>query len=410
MPTYPLFDVFGVELEYMIVDRETLAVRPVADELLRSVAGAYVSDVERGAIGWSNELVNHVVELKTSAPVPSLAGLDASFVESIAEVNERLAAFDAMLLPTGAHPLMDPYTETRLWPHEYNEIYSLYNRIFDCRGHGWSNLQSTHLNLPFQGDDEFGRLHAAIRVLLPILPALSASTPILDGRFTGFLDARLEAYRHNQARIPSIAGRVVPEPVFTEAEYHRRIFTPIIEAIRPYDTEEVLDHHFLNSRGAIARFDRGAIEIRVLDIQECPGADVAILQAVVAVLRALVAERWAPLAEQQAWTTEALASLFEAVVRDGEATRIETPGFAALFGAGDGTATAGALWRHLVDEVRAELPGDSARRLEVILSEGTLATRILRHLGGEVTPPRLRECYRSLARCLAENRMLTRGE
>jgi hypothetical protein len=32
-----------------------------------------------------------------------------------------------------------------------------------------------------------------------------------------------------------------------------------------------MDHHFANSRGAIARFDRGAIEIRVIDIQECPG-------------------------------------------------------------------------------------------------------------------------------------------
>jgi hypothetical protein len=87
-----------------------------------------------------------------------------------------------MLLPTGAHPLMDPFTETRLWPHEHKEIYNLYNRIFDCRGHGWSNLQSTHLNLPFSGDAEFKKLHAAIRLLLPLIPALSASTPLLDGK------------------------------------------------------------------------------------------------------------------------------------------------------------------------------------------------------------------------------------
>ena len=32
----------------------------------------------------------------------------------------------------------------------------------------------------------------------------------------------------------------------------------------------------MNSRGAIARFDRNAIEIRVIDVQECPKADLAI--------------------------------------------------------------------------------------------------------------------------------------
>ena len=47
---------------------------------------------------------------------------------------------------------------------------------------------------------------------------------------------------------------------------------------------------WLNARGAIARFGRGTIEIRVLDVQECPQADLAICAAVVEVLQALVAE------------------------------------------------------------------------------------------------------------------------
>ena len=50
-------------------------------------------------------------------------------------------------------------------------MYEAYDRIFDCRGHGWANLQAVHLNLPFSGDEEFGRLHAAIRLVLPIMPA-----------------------------------------------------------------------------------------------------------------------------------------------------------------------------------------------------------------------------------------------
>ena len=56
-------------------------------------------------------------------------------------------------MPGGAHPWMDPARETRLWPHEDNEIYEAFDRIFGCTGHGWSNLQCVHLNLPFDDDE-----------------------------------------------------------------------------------------------------------------------------------------------------------------------------------------------------------------------------------------------------------------
>ena len=50
-----LFEGFGVELEYMIVDADSLNVLPIDDEVLRSVAGTYVNDVERSDISWSPE-------------------------------------------------------------------------------------------------------------------------------------------------------------------------------------------------------------------------------------------------------------------------------------------------------------------------------------------------------------------
>ncbi|MDH4064006.1 MAG: glutamate-cysteine ligase family protein, partial [Acidobacteriota bacterium] len=157
-----LFEGIGVELEYMIVDRATLEVKPVADELLKAVSGHYDTEVARGPISWSNELALHVIELKTTEPVPTLDGVGALFQEQVAEIERQLAPLGARLLPTGMHPWMDPHTELRLWPHEHDEIYGAFNRIFDCRGHGWANLQSVHLNLPFANDEEFARLHAAI--------------------------------------------------------------------------------------------------------------------------------------------------------------------------------------------------------------------------------------------------------
>ncbi|MHC4769007.1 MAG: glutamate-cysteine ligase family protein, partial [Planctomycetota bacterium] len=171
-----LFDGFGIELEYMIVDCETLAVRPIADCVIEAEHGSVSSEIERGPMAWSNELALHLIELKTNGPVPRLSGLAEDFAGEVERIETLLAPLGARLMPTGMHPWMDPTRELRIWPHSGRLIYQTFDRIFDCRGHGWANLQSTHLNLPFANDDEFGRLHAAVRAILPILPALAASS------------------------------------------------------------------------------------------------------------------------------------------------------------------------------------------------------------------------------------------
>jgi carboxylate-amine ligase len=403
---FGLFEAFGVELEYMIADRGDLSVRPLAEVLLRDPEGRVTSDVERGGIAWSNELVSHVLEMKTNGPVPSLAGISAEFHRNVLDALEMLAADDALLLPTGAHPFMDPYTEMLIWPHEYNAVYSLYNRIFDCRGHGWANLQSTHLNLPFRDDGEFGVLHAAVRLVLPLVPALAASTPFLDGSFTGFLDARMEAYRLNQKAIPSIGGKVVPEAVFTQADYERRIFEPMLADIRPHDTEGVLERHFLNSRGAIARFDRGTIEIRVVDIQECPSADLAIIRLLVEVLRAMTEERWSGQEAQRDWSEDDLLPLLLGTIRSAEETIIGDTRFLGLFGETRSEVTAGRFWQDMAERLGPSLEIGEARALEVILSRGTLARRILRRTGENPDRSQLQAVYSDLARCLETDRPL----
>ena len=58
-----LFQAFGIELEYMLVDKDTLAVKSITDELLKHELGVYGSDFENGIVTWSNELVMHVIEL-----------------------------------------------------------------------------------------------------------------------------------------------------------------------------------------------------------------------------------------------------------------------------------------------------------------------------------------------------------
>lgn len=406
MRQYGLFEAFGIELEYMLVDRSTLDVRPLCDVLMQEAAGHITGDFDNGRLAWSNELVNHVVELKTKGPAPSLEGLHQVFHQNVQQINELLSKHNALLLPTGAHPWMNPFTETQLWTHESSEIYKLYNRIFDCRGHGWSNLQSTHINLPFKNEEEFGRLHAAIRLVLPLLPALAASTPILDGRNTGFRDARLEHYRFNQKRLPIIAGSIIPEAVFTQGDYQAQIFDPIRSAIAPYDEEGLLKQYFLNSRGAIARFDRGAIEIRLLDIQESPRADMAIVTLVVAVVQALAEGEWASFDAQAKWHEQDLLDLLLKTIREGEEARLSDAAFLRLWHYPGKRATAGELWQHLLERVADRLSAEQVTTLRYQLYHGTLSQRILSQLKGDFRRPALHEVYRRLGDCLQSNTLL----
>ena len=402
-----LFQGYGIELEYMIVDRESLAVLPVADRILRTEEGEVVDELEAGPLCWSNELALHVLELKTNGPVSSLSGLAGVFTEHVARVNMLLAPLGGRLMPSAMHPLMDPARETRLWPHGNRTVYEAYDRIFGCSGHGWANLQCIHMNLPFSGDREFGRLHAAVRLLLPILPALAASSPLVEGKVTGILDNRLETYRSNQRRIPSITGRVIPEPVFTRREYRERILAPVYRDLAPHDPGAILRHEWVNSRGAIARFDRNTIEIRLPDMQECPAADLAVVSLVVSALRALVDEVHAPSDAQRVLEIEPLERILLSTIREGEAARIGDRRYLELFRFPGGSATAGELWRHLARSATEEIPADGEVRsaAEAILSEGPLARRILRALGGSPSPQRIVEVYRTLCECLEKGRI-----
>jgi carboxylate-amine ligase len=405
-----LFAGTGVELEYMIVDADTLDVKPLADEVLKAVNGSYNENYNKPGVCWSNELALHVIELKTGEPTPSLVDFISFFQQDVDQINTILRDFNARLMPSGAHPWMDPFRETRLWPHHHSAIYEAYNKIFDCRGHGWSNLQSTHLNLPFAGDEEFGRLHAAIRVLLPILPALAASTPIVEGRCQDFLDYRMEVYRTNSSKIPSLTGDVIPEPVFTKADYETQIFQPMYRDIKPLDSDTVLQEEWLNARGAIARFDRSAIEIRILDVQECALADLAVASLIINTLKALVDGLWSDPAELRQWRTDALADILFKTVKSAENTRINNPDYLKIFGVQKrGELTAGDLWGYILQDIqkRYPLPEVFLEPLYIIIQQGTLASRIVRQLNNDLSRPALNRVYGRLCECLARGVMFT---
>lgn len=400
-----LFQAYGIECEYMIVQADTLRAMPVSDKLLQELSKEErCSDVVRGEVGWSNELVKHVMEIKCNGPLHDLKHIRHVFSQDIAEINTILKEkFSARLMPTAMHPLFNPQFETNLWPYDEEKIYHTYNKIFNCKGHGWSNLQSVHINLPFDGDHEFARLHAAVRLVLPIIPALAASSPIVEGKITGLHDNRLQYYMMNQKKIASVSGHIIPEQIFSIDEYDR-LLQRIYSDIQPYDHDGILQHEWLNSRGAIARFERNAIEIRLMDIQESPRADFAIIAAVVSMIRALVDETWVDFGYQKTLKAEDLKKIFLACLSKGEHAHITDHNYLKVFGKTEELSALN-LWKACSEELlqKNDYPLlHFYEDLKVILNQGTLSTRILKALQGESkTPEHIISVYSKLCDCLS---------
>ena len=77
--TLPAFSGYGIELEYMIVDRRTLSVLPIAEKVLHRLSETFASEFRCGELAWSHELVLHLIELKNLKPDHDIAALAAGF-------------------------------------------------------------------------------------------------------------------------------------------------------------------------------------------------------------------------------------------------------------------------------------------------------------------------------------------
>ncbi len=404
---YRLFEVVGLELEYPVVDGE-LRPRCLVEPAFRRLHGRPTSDLEFDNVGFGNELAAHVFEIKTVDPLPTLDRAERLLVGGLARFQRLLhEEYDARLLPTGMHPFMRPH-ETTLWPRAGRRIYRTYDRIFGIRGHGWLNVQASHVNLPFGTEAETIRLHNAIACLLPYVPALTASSPIYEGKIGPFVDNRLAFYRTNQQRIPIITGNVIPEFVDSFSYYRSTILKRIYRTLDDVPGGDVIQHEWVNSRGAIMRFMRRAIEIRVLDTQECIKADVAVAVFVRAALRWM--ERAIADGIMALPPHEVLVDDFDRVIRRGSGAAVVAPHIVRQHEKRRMPARDVLSW--LLDRARGEVAREERPYLKLVadrLRDGNLSERIVQRVrrdaarDGARRRDAIRRTYEELADCLERN-------
>ena len=241
---------------------------------------------------FGKELQSHVAEFKANMPFYSPETFEENMQKAVLEIADFIEKkHDAQLLGTGMHPLLR-LEEVKIWSHRDRKIYETLSRIFNFYQHGWLNINAFQLNLSYGDEKKAIQLHNALTNILPYVPAISASSPVYESKISEYTDSRLHFYQINQKEIPSITGSIVPEYVNSFKEYRQITIGNYTEELQKVNAPKyLLNKEWLNSRGAIFRFDRKAIEIRIMDEQECIIADVALSCLIRASLRGMLSQK-----------------------------------------------------------------------------------------------------------------------
>jgi hypothetical protein len=144
------------------------------------------------------------------------------------------------------------------------------------------------------------------------LPAISAASPIYEAKAGPYVDNRLWFYKTNQAVVPSVAGDVVPEYTASFNRYRQEVIGKYSQDLASAGAgKTLLFKEWVNSRGVIFRFDRAAIEVRVMDEQECIKSDVALSCFIRAALRGMMRQ------QADLLSHDILVSDFNSIISDG---------------------------------------------------------------------------------------------
>jgi gamma-glutamyl:cysteine ligase YbdK (ATP-grasp superfamily) len=335
------------------------------------------------------------MELKANHPFKSPVAFEETMRQAVVTVNEFLNKnFYANLLGTGMHPLLK-LDETGVWPHHHRRIYEEYSKIFNLKQHGWLNIQSFHLNLPFANEADAVKLHNCLSELSAYVPAISAASPFFEGKEGPDVDNRLTFYRLNQKEVPSITGDIVPEYTQSTKTYRQNIIGRYTRDLAKKGANKtILNREWVNSRGVIFRFDRKALELRVMDEQECTKSDVALSCFVRAALRGLMTNT-EPLLPH-----ELLVNDLNGVISNGLDAIVVHP-----WG-----PTARQVCQRLYDVAWANADSEEKLYLPLIqrrIAEGSLSEVIRRNVLAKAQRTVLREAivgvYSTLIKCLATN-------
>jgi carboxylate-amine ligase len=232
----------GLEEEFAVLDPETLELAGRFERLRDAAAG---DPVLSPAI--AGELISSEIEIRSGRGEDLAAARSAQH-----DLRRRLFAVagshEVELGATGTHPWSD-YRDQHIIDTDH------YHRVEDGLKYvAWrNNTFSLHVHVGVRGADRAVRVCDRLRPVLPVLLAISANSPFLDGRDSGLHSARTQTFTKSFPRCG------VPDPFGDWAAFGDYIdfliqtrsiveYTQVWWSIRPH-------------------FTFGTVEVRICDAQ-----------------------------------------------------------------------------------------------------------------------------------------------
>jgi len=285
--------VFGPEHEFSLVNEE-LKPLPIIDRVIKDFCGNVVDFVHTPRFIFGKETSLQTMEIKAKKPFKSPELFEETMQFAVSTLLDFLnTKYGAHLLGTGMHPLLK-LEDTSIWPHSSQDIEE-YRKIFNLKSHSWLNIQSFQLNLPYFNEKNGINLYNTLAHVCAYLPAISASSPIYESQLGPNIDNRLYHYKMMMQEIPSMVGDVVPEHISSFRQFQTEVVNRYSQDLANAGAgKEILYKEWANLRSVIFRFKREAIEIKIMDEQECIKSDVALSCFIRATVRGLLAEKREP--------------------------------------------------------------------------------------------------------------------
>jgi len=255
----------GIEEEFALIDPATLELVPRFETLRDAGAADPVL-----AASIAGELISSEIEIRSGA------GADVEDARGRqADARRRLFAVaraqGVALGATGTHPLSD-YREQHIIDTEH------YHRVEEGLKYvAWrNNTFSVHVHVGVRGADRAVRVCDRLRPVLPLLLALSANSPYIDGRDSGLHSGRTQTFTKSFPRcgIPDAFGSWAAWEEYVGLLIRTNSiveFTQLWWSVRP--------HH-----------DFGTVEVRICDAQTTATESDALAALIVACVRRAAAE------------------------------------------------------------------------------------------------------------------------
>jgi carboxylate-amine ligase len=233
----------GIEEEFSILDPDTLELLPRFEQLYEAAAAS--DELLHSAI--TGELISAEIEI--------VSGAGADLHDAIAHQRERrrrlfaLAGAQGVALgATGTHPWADYRHQAIIQTEHYRRVEEGLKYV------AWrNNTFSLHVHVGVRGIDRAVRVCDRLREVLPLLLAVSANSPYLDGRDSGLHSTRTQSFTKSFPRcgIPDPFGGWRAYREYIELLLRTRSiveFTQVWWSVRPH-------------------FSFGTVEVRICDAQ-----------------------------------------------------------------------------------------------------------------------------------------------